>query len=237
MCCACHWDLVGDSKLTKDGYDITMQVNHISHVALVLRLVGSFASDGRIVLFSTVGHYRKPNAMTSYLPEIPDDMDGLNHPPISDDKKGRGFQRYANSKLVITTWMYPLSRYLNQDPRFKNISVVAINPGGLGDSRCFTSNTPLSVQLTQTFIHKPFIPIIRRLADPTFRSSAEAASDVVKLAVDEKYQREQGYFTLLEKDDSDPLTMDEHVQQRVWQKSLQWAKITKDNTALKNAWE
>ncbi|XDG05315.1 hypothetical protein ABKA04_004930 [Annulohypoxylon sp. FPYF3050] len=192
--------------------------------------------------------------MTSYLPEIPDDMDQLNYPPVSDDKKGRGFQRYANSKLVITTWMYPLSRYLNQkhylkldtyrvtnmyskDPRFKNITVVAINPGGLGDSRCFTSNTPLSVQLTQTFILKPFMPIIRHLADPTFRSSAETASDVVKLAVDEEYQGEQGYFTLLKKDDSDPLTMDEHVQQKLWQKSLQWARITKDNTALKNALE
>ncbi|KAI1645179.1 putative short-chain dehydrogenase [Daldinia loculata] len=234
ICCASYWNLVGDSELTTDGYDKTLQVGHIAHVALVLRLIGSFASDGRIVLFSSIGHYRKPNAMTSYLPDIPDDVDQLNHPPASEDKKGRGFQRYANSKLVITTWMYPLNRYLQQNPKFKNITAVAINPGGLGDSRAFTSNTPRSVQLAQKFVLKPFMSIIHRLADPTFRSSAEAAKDVIKLAVDKAYQSEQGYFTLLQKDDSDPITMDERVQQRVWRKSLDWAKITKDNTALKN---
>ncbi|KAI1213587.1 putative short-chain dehydrogenase [Annulohypoxylon truncatum] len=237
ICCASYWNLVGDSELTTDGYDKTLQVNHIAHVILVLRLIGSFASDGRIVLFSSIGHYRKPNAMTSYLPDIPDDIDLLNHPPSGKDKHDLGFQRYANSKLVITTWMYPLNRYLQQNPRFKNITAVAINPGGLGDSRCFTTNTARSTQLAQRFVLKPFMSMIRYLADPTFRSSAEAAVDVIKLAVDKAYQGEQGYFTLLQKDDSDPITMDESVQQRVWQKSLEWAKITKNNTALKNAIE
>ncbi|KAI1661765.1 putative short-chain dehydrogenase [Daldinia decipiens] len=234
ICCAAYWNLVGDSELTTDGYDKTLQINHIAHVALVLRLIGSFASDGSIVLFSSIAHYRKPNAMTSYLPDIPDDIDQFNHPPASGDKKDRGFQRYANSKLVITTWMYPLNRYLQQNQKFKNITAVAINPGGLGDSRAFTSNTPRSIQLAQKFVLKPFMSIIQYLADPTFRSSAEAAKDVIKLAVDEAYQGEHGYFTLLQKDDSDPITMDESVQQRVWRKSLEWARITKDNTALKN---
>lgn len=114
ICNASYWNLVGDSELTVDGYDKTLQVNHISHVALVLRLIGSFAKDGRIVLLSSIGHYRKPNAMTSHLPEIPDDMERLNHPPSDKDKQGRGFQRYGSSKLVITTWMYPLNRYLQQ---------------------------------------------------------------------------------------------------------------------------
>ncbi|KAI0009267.1 putative short-chain dehydrogenase [Xylariaceae sp. FL0662B] len=235
ICCAAYWNLVSDSELTADGYDKSLHVNHIAHVALVLRLIGSFASEGRIVLFSTIGHYRKPNAMTSYLPEIPDDIDQLNHPPSSKDKQGRGFQRYANSKLVVTTWMYPLNRYLQQNPNFKDITVVAINPGGLGDSRCFTTNTSLSVKLAQKFVLKPFMSVIHRLADPTFRSSAEAAVDVIELAVDKAHRGERGYFTLLQKDSSDPVTMDEGVQQRVWQKSLEWAKITKDNTALKNA--
>ncbi|KAH8647545.1 putative short-chain dehydrogenase [Tricladium varicosporioides] len=237
ICNAAYWNLILDSELTIDGYDKTLQINHISHVALVLRLIGSFADEGRIVLLSSVGHYRKPNLMTSHLPEIPDNIGLLNHPPPDNDKKGRGFQRYANSKLVITTWMYPLDRYLQQNPKFKNITVVTINPGGLGDSRAFTTNTPSSVKLLQSLVMKPFMSVINRLADPTFRTSAEAGVDIAELAVDKAHPGEHGYFTLLKKDESDPVTMDQDIQRKVWQKSLEWAKITKDNTALKEAVE
>jgi NAD(P)-dependent dehydrogenase (short-subunit alcohol dehydrogenase family) len=114
VCNASYWNLVLDSELTADGYDKTIQVNYIAHVALVLRLLDSFDDEGRIVLLSSVGHYRKPNAVTSHIPEIPDDIDQLNRPPPDQDKEGRGFQRYANSKLLLTTWMYPLNRYLQQ---------------------------------------------------------------------------------------------------------------------------
>lgn len=114
ICNAHYWNLVGDSELTVDGYDKTLQVNHISHTALVLRLISSFANSGRIVLLSSISHFRKPNFMTSHLSEIPEDMDQLNHPPPYSDKAGRGFQRYGSSKLVFTTWMYPLNRYLQQ---------------------------------------------------------------------------------------------------------------------------
>jgi NAD(P)-dependent dehydrogenase (short-subunit alcohol dehydrogenase family) len=114
ICNAAYWNLVLDSELTVDGYDKTIQVNHIAHVALVLHLIGSFADEGRIVILSSIGHYRKPNAMTSHLPEIPEDMNQLHHPPPDKDKQGRGFQRYSNSKLLATIWMYPLNRYLQQ---------------------------------------------------------------------------------------------------------------------------
>ncbi|ETS75028.1 hypothetical protein PFICI_13512 [Pestalotiopsis fici W106-1] len=237
VCNASYWNMVLDSELTADGYDKTIQVNHIAHVALVLRLLGSFADEGRIVLLSSIAHYRQPNAMTSHLPEIPDDIDQLNHPPPDKDRQGRGFQRYANSKLLITTWMYPLNRYLQKNPKFKNITAVAINPGGLADSRAFTSNTPRSIQLLQTFIVKPFMGVINRLADPTLRSSAAAGVDLAELAVNKAHPGERGYFTMLKKDESDPLTLDEGVQEKVWKKSLEWAHITKDDTALKEAFE
>ncbi|KAK6220769.1 hypothetical protein LQW54_001961 [Pestalotiopsis sp. IQ-011] len=235
ICNAHYWNLVGDSELTVDGYDKTLQVNHISHTALVLRLIGSFADKGRIVLLSSVSHYRKPNLMTSHLSEIPEDMDQLNHPPPDSDKAGRGFQRYGSSKLVFTTWMYPLNRYLQQSPDFKDITAVAINPGGMADSRCFTTNTPLSTQLQQMFIVKPFMSVLNRFVDPTLRSSAAAGVDIADIAVNAACPDERGYFTLLEKDDSDPLAMDETVQRRVWKKSLEWAGITEDSTALKEA--
>jgi hypothetical protein len=89
----------------------------------------------------------------------------------------------------------------------------------------------------QKFVMKPFMFVINHLADPTFRSSAAAGVDVAELATNTAHPGERGYFTMLKKDKSDPITMDEDVQQRVWRKSLEWAKITKDNTALMEAFE
>ncbi|RYP81148.1 hypothetical protein DL770_005973 [Monosporascus sp. CRB-9-2] len=209
ICNAFYWNLVTDPELTVDGYDKTIQIGHIAHVALVLRLIDRFATDGgRIVLVSSIGHYRVKTHMSPFLPEIPDDIDQLLHPAPDKDKQGRGFQR------------------------FKNITVVAINPGGIGDSRCFRSNTPSSIRL-QSLIIKWLIPVINRLFDPTFRSAAEAGVDLIDLAVDKAHPGERGYFTLLKKDKSDPLTLDEATQKKVWKKSAEWAKITKANTALK----
>lgn len=105
----------------------------------------------------------------------------------------------------------------------------------MADSRCFTTNTPLSTQLQQMFVVKPFMSVLNRLVDPTLRSSAAAGIDIADLAVNAACPDERGYFTLLKKDDSDPLTMDETVQQRVWRQSLEWAGITEENTALKAA--
>ncbi|KAK7931158.1 short-chain dehydrogenase [Apiospora marii] len=232
ICNAIYWNLVGDPELTVDGYDKTIQVSHIAHVALVMRLIGSFADDGgRVVLFSSVGHYRKPNAMTHLLPELPDETDKIVHPTSGDNKQAYGFQRYATGKFMITTWMYSLNHHLQANPKLKNITAIAVNPGDMGDSRAFATNTPLSIRLVQALIVKPFLPLITRMVAPTFRSAAAAAVDVVELAVDRAHRGERGYFTMLDKDSSDPMTMDEEVQEVAWRKSLEWAKITKNNTA------
>jgi hypothetical protein len=114
---------------------------------------------------------------------------------------------------------------------------VAVNPGNLGDSRAFTTNVPVSIQRMQRFLMKPLMPLMRRFVDHTFRPSLEAGVDMVELGVSEKYDGERGYYTLLEKDEPDPAVLDEDTQQRMWVKSAEWAKITKDNTALKVAFE
>ena len=114
ICNAYYWNLVGDPEFTADGYDKTFQVSHISHAALILRLVGDFGQDGRIVLLSSDAHWPGMNSMEKYPPVIPGDLDQLVKPSADQDKQGRGYQRYATAKLAITTWMYPLNRYLQK---------------------------------------------------------------------------------------------------------------------------
>lgn len=114
ICNAYYWNLVGDPELTVDGYNKTLQVNHISHAALVLRLLGQFGNGGRVVLISSDSHWPGKNAMEKYPPSIPTDLGQLENPSVDNDKQGRGYQRYATSKLVLTTWMYALNRYIQK---------------------------------------------------------------------------------------------------------------------------
>lgn len=115
LCNACYWTLIGDSELTSDGYDKTLQINHISHVALVLRLLDKFAPDGgRILMFSSEAHSPGRAMLEKIPPTIPEDLDLLFKPGPQPDKAAAGFQRYGNSKLVITAWTHALNRYLEK---------------------------------------------------------------------------------------------------------------------------
>ncbi|KAK8109688.1 short-chain dehydrogenase [Apiospora kogelbergensis] len=209
ICNASYWNLVSDPELTVDGYEKAIQVSHIAHVALIMRLTGSFSDDGgRIVLFSSISHYRRPNFMTHLLPVVPDGTDDIVHPAPGDQKQAYGMQRYATGKFLITTWMYALNRHLQENPKSKNITVVAVNPGDLGDSRAFFTNTPYYIQLMFSSIVRQFLPVFTYLVGANYRSSSTAGVDVVELAVNKAHPNEHGYFTMLEKDISDPITMD-----------------------------
>ena len=114
VCNAYYWNLIGDPEITADGYDKTFEVSHISHAALLLRLLGYFGPSGRIVLLSSDAHWPGKNMSEAYPPSIPNDMNLLVNPTVDADKRGRGFQRYATAKLAITTWMYGLNRFLEK---------------------------------------------------------------------------------------------------------------------------
>ncbi|KAI4243792.1 MAG: hypothetical protein L6R42_010644, partial [Xanthoria sp. 1 TBL-2021] len=235
ICNAYYWNLKAPLQTTDDGYEKTFQVSHLAHVALVLRLLGSFGpSGGRIVLFSSDSHWPGKNGMAKYPPAIPDDLDLLVKPAADEpvDYFGRGFLRYANSKLAIVMWMYALNRALEKDPKLNKITAVAINPGNLSDSRALRTNTPSSLYYLSLFVLRPLRPLLRFM-DPTIRTSAEAGADVMQLATNEAFPGERGYFTLLKKDESSPDSLDEEKQRRLWAKSGEWAGVGKGDTALK----
>ena len=115
VCNAYYWNLAGEAETTVDGYEKSFQVTHLAHAALVLRLLGSFDSNGgRIVLFSSDAHWSGKNSLEKYPPAIPDNIEVLVKPTADEpsDNFGRGFQRYAVSKLAVVMWMYVLNRHL-----------------------------------------------------------------------------------------------------------------------------
>ncbi|KAL1863229.1 hypothetical protein Plec18170_000059 [Paecilomyces lecythidis] len=241
VCNAYHWNLLVESELTADGYEKTFQVNHIAHAALVLRLIGYFKpeSAGRIVLFGSENHWPGKNVLEKYPPAIPDDLETLVKPPVQEpaDPTGRGLEHYANSKLAIIMWMYALNRYLESDPTLRHITAIAVNPGNLGDSRALRVNTPAFFTFISLFILRPFLFILRHVLDPTMRTSREAAADIVEFATNTASPGERGYFTLLNKDVSSPDSLNEGNQQKLWRKTLEWARITKENSALQGGFD
>ena len=117
ICNAYYWNLVGGAEITVDGYEKSIQVAHVAHAVLILRLLGSFQPEGgRVVLLGSDAHFPGKNSLEKYPPAIPDDLELLVKPgpDKTSDNLGRGFQRYANSKLAVVTWMYALNRYLEK---------------------------------------------------------------------------------------------------------------------------
>ncbi|KAL7629524.1 hypothetical protein AAE478_001045 [Parahypoxylon ruwenzoriense] len=237
ICNAGYWDLVGDPELTDDGYDKTIQINHISHVALVFRLLDQFAQDGgRVVSFSSEAHSPRRALLEKIPPAIPEDLDFLVKPASLDDKQAAGFHRYGNSKLVITSWTHAFNRYLEKDQNLKRITAVVYNPGGLVDSRMFQKNTSAMLSLLMRYAVRALLPLLR-YRNSQMRIGAESAGDAIELALGNVHPGERGYFELLEKDQSSPESRDEAKQESLWAKSAEWARINKDNTALRCAFE
>ncbi|KAI4225435.1 MAG: hypothetical protein L6R36_003919 [Xanthoria steineri] len=236
-CNAFYWNLCREPELTRDGYERSLQVIHIAHAALVLRLLGYFHSDGgRVVVFSSDAHWQGKNGLERYPPTIPGELDllGKPGPDPTPDNLGRGFQRYTRAKLAIVAWMYALNRYLNEEPRLRDITVVAINPRTLSDSRALRTNCPPMLVFMSRFIFQPLRPLIRFM-DPTLRTLAEAGVDVVDLTVRAVHPQARGYFTWLKHDQSSPESMELRTQQMLWKKTLEWARITQENAALPKA--
>lgn len=117
------------------------------------------------------------------------------------------------------------------------MTAVAINPGNMVDSRALRTNTPSSMHTRQKFFYKPLLPLLRLPMGHTLRTATPAGIDVLELALGPNYAGEQGFLTLLDKDESSPESQDEGKQSKIWAQTLAWAKITGENTALQGAFD
>ncbi|KAI1777234.1 hypothetical protein F4818DRAFT_439593 [Hypoxylon cercidicola] len=201
---------------------------------LAIPTVDYLLKKGRVVLFSSEAHAPGRAILEKIPPAIPDDLDLLVHPASLDDKQGAGFHRYGTSKLAITSWTYALNRRLEKDQDLNRITAVACNPGGLVDSRMFQKNISLALRLLMQYVVRPLLPLMQ-YQNPQMRTAAESAVDTIELALGKVCPGERGYFELLDRDESSPESMDEAKQERLWTKSAEWARINKDNIALRNA--
>lgn len=136
------------------------------------------------------------------------------------------------SSLYLLPCDESLADISHQNGRLGKITAVAINPGGMIDSRCLRTNTPESLaQLQQSLLATPLTDLQCQMG-PTVRTAEPASADVVELALNPAYRGKCGFYTLLREDKSSPDSQNEEKQIKLWDKTLEWARITETNTAL-----
>ena len=153
------------NKATKDGYDVQMQTNHLSHFLLTQQLFSLLKKgsekhgEARIVNHSSAARNFVPGKVLQeqYL--------GKSGPHLGDDKanvatfSGGSFIRYHHSKLANTVFTHALKEKIaaSSSPVVQNIKSVACHPG--------VSMTSLANHLQGNFVMKIMAPCFKMMSN------------------------------------------------------------------------
>ncbi|KAL4940596.1 hypothetical protein BDV06DRAFT_230260 [Aspergillus oleicola] len=235
ICNAFTWSLESGQKYTSDGYEATFQVSHLSHYLLILKLLGSTdAKSGRIVMLGSSAHYpERPNPLSSLTPHIPDDIEELVKPTA--DPAGlvhdRGFQRYGTAKLANVIFSEDLNNRLQQDPKLSSITVTAMDPGGLVQSRAQVEQKG-SVQRIMAVVGF-LMPLLRHFTS-ALRTNKDSGRDLVAVGLDAAFAGKRGYYIGQKEDAPAQISHDAEVQKRLWDACWRWAGLTAEETVLRS---
>jgi NAD(P)-dependent dehydrogenase (short-subunit alcohol dehydrogenase family) len=206
----------GGSKVfkTEDGFEITHQVNFLSHVLLTLRLLPSLARAPapRIVCTTSCFHYHGKFNVSNFNNEL-----GLT------GTEGVGF--YPNNKLYFQVWLTELQRRMLQHEQYRHITINGVHPGYV-DSGIWIPNTEggwftrLKTRVAKASAHFLGInPQQGSLAILHGAISFEAGPDPKVQGVGEKGGKGGGrYFNRIWEETPMPHTKDADCRQRVWRK-------------------
>lgn len=116
----------------------------------------------------------------------------------------------------------------------EQVNAIAVDPRYLVDSRALRTNTTPMFVWAQRLFFQPFKPLLS-LVNAAVRVAAEAGPDLIELALQRAHADERGHFNLLKKEDSSPDSQDTEKQDVLWEKTLEWAKITSKVLSLTSA--
>ena len=120
----------------------------------------------------------------------------------------------------------------DQDTKLAGIRALAVDPGGLLDSRAFAQPDVPFLWWIGITIFSFLQPLIKYVA-PQFNSTAGAARDVVDLAVADEFAGKEGHYLMRKAEDSSPDSHNEVVQGKLFAKSVEWCGIKQGDTVLR----
>ncbi|KAJ9482506.1 hypothetical protein VN97_g10922 [Penicillium thymicola] len=234
ICNAFTWSLDGQ-QFSKDRLESTFQVNHLAHFLLVLKLLRSMdPQTGRVVMLSSEVHDPEhSNALSKLGANLPsnDSLDTLVNPGADEagTEHDMGWQRYANSKLANVMFMQSLNKRLQQNPQFNQITVTAMDPGGLVNSRAHVAQRSVIRIFFRLFAL--LLPVIR-LFTYRLRSNSDSARDVLALALAPEYASVRGHFNGRKPQPPARVSEDEVKCEAIWQASWDWVGMTEGETCV-----
>ncbi|KAL4978827.1 hypothetical protein BDW66DRAFT_164129 [Aspergillus desertorum] len=217
ICNAFTWSLESGQRFTSDGLEATFQVGHSAHYLLALKLLGSMdTNSGRIVMLG---------------PEIPADIEELVMPGPDPAHlvHDRGFQRYGTAKLANVIFLQDLDQRLQRSPKLSKITVTAMDPGGLVESRA-QAGQKASVQ--RLFAVLRFLMPVPKHITTTFRTNKDAGRDLVAVSLDPTFHGKRGYYVGQEQEAAAQVTRNAEVQKSLWEACWKWAGLAAKETVL-----
>ena len=210
LICNAGLQVVSDTRLTEDGYELTFGVNHLGHFALVQGLLGALAHPARIVVVSSGTHdpakrtgmpaprYTSADALAQANPAAPPEE------PITT----LGRRRYTTSKLCNVLFAYELDRRLRESRG--DVTVNVFDPGlvpGSGLARDYTAPQRLAWRF--------LFPLLRVL--PEVNSARTSGRNLAALATDERFAGTSGqYFSGLKATSSSAESLDRAKAADLW---------------------
>ncbi|OQD62843.1 hypothetical protein PENPOL_c011G07377 [Penicillium polonicum] len=234
ICNAFTWSLDGQ-QFSKDRFESTFQVSHLSHFLLILKLLRSMdPQTGRVVMLSSEVHDPEhPNALSKLGAHLPsnDSLDTLVNPGPDEvgTEHDMGWQRYANSKLANVMFMQSLNKRLQQNPQFNKITVTAMDPGGLVNSRAHVAQRSVIRILFRLFAL--LLPVIK-LFTYKLRSNSDSARDVLALALAPEYASVRGHFNGRKPQPPARISEDEAKCEAIWEACWNWVDMTEGETCV-----
>ncbi|KAH8687970.1 hypothetical protein BGZ60DRAFT_394917 [Tricladium varicosporioides] len=234
-----------EKVVTTDGYESHFGVNYLANFLFVLLILKSMDKEhGRIILISTALHDSHHwmsrgkflNGKEEMYTTTEDAVGGGEH----DDgtEKGKhdvGMRRYSVSKMLLVMFMYELQRRLNLDPVLSKISVLSLDPGGMGGaeltkrgstvSKFFWSNIMPTIQQTSVYLWP----------NGVLRTNDKSATDLLRACFDEENLGTYPKTLFLngsETSESSQESRDEEKQRRLWKDSIGLVDLKENDTAL-----
>ena len=197
------------AQVTEDGFEATIGINHLGHLALIARLLPLLSRPGRIAIVASGVH--NPKQLT-----------GMPHPrlePVSDmarpqDDRGpkriAGLRRYSTSKLVNVLTAYALSARLAD----AGIVVTAFDPGLMPGTGLARDGNALE-RFAFGVLMKPLVLL------PGASTSERSGKFLARLADGEEFGSANGqYFAIDHKRASSHQSYDVGQQERLLEESL-----------------
>lgn len=173
-------------RFTADGFDETVQVNHLGHFLLANLLLPSISlCKGRVVFLATQTH--NPDTLPGKIPPQADlgDLSGLENfttlPGTIDGKRFEPTKAYKDSKVCNILTMRELHRRFSAG----GASFVAIYPGCIAESGLFREKRGW---------FRWFFPVFQRYITKQFVSVEEAGRRVALVASEGRFGDSGSYW-------------------------------------------